>query len=81
MSGFDKVVGSYEEALAGLDDNMTIIAGGFGLCGIPENLIKEIKRRGTRGLTIASNNAIGVPSVNDGNTKQSAIASHGEICF
>ncbi|CAA0094392.1 putative succinyl-CoA:3-ketoacid coenzyme A transferase subunit A [Halioglobus japonicus] len=57
MSGFDKVVGSYEEALEGLNDGMTIIAGGFGLCGIPENLIKEIKRRGTKGLTIASNNA------------------------
>ena len=57
MPGLDKTVSSYEEALAGLDDNMTIIAGGFGLCGIPENLIKEIKRRGTKGLTIASNNA------------------------
>lgn len=57
MSGFDKVVSSYEEAMAGLEDNMTIIAGGFGLCGIPENLIKEIKRRGTKGLTVASNNA------------------------
>lgn len=57
MSGFDKVVTSYEEALSGLEDNMTVIAGGFGLCGIPENLIKEIKRRGTKGLTIASNNA------------------------
>ena len=57
MSGFDKVVSSYEDAMAGLEDNMTIVAGGFGLCGIPENLIKEIKRRGTRGLTIASNNA------------------------
>ena len=56
MSGFDKVVGSYEEALDGLEDNMTVIAGGFGLCGIPENLIAEIKRKGTRGLTIASNN-------------------------
>ena len=32
MPGLDKTVGSYEEALAGLDDNMTIIAGGFGLC-------------------------------------------------
>ena len=41
----------------GLEDNMMIIAGGFGLCGIPENLIKEIKRKGTKGLTIASNNA------------------------
>lgn len=56
MSGFDKVVSSYEEALNGLEDNMTITAGGFGICGIPENLIKEIRRRGTKGLTIASNN-------------------------
>ncbi len=56
MSGFDKVVGSYEEAMAGLEDNMTVIAGGFGLCGIPENLIKEIRRKGTRGLTVVSNN-------------------------
>ena len=57
MAGFDKVVSSYAEAMAGLEDNMTIVAGGFGLCGIPENLIKEIKRMGTTGLTIASNNA------------------------
>lgn len=56
MSGFDKVVGSYEEAMAGLEDDMTIIAGGFGLCGIPENLITEIKRKGTKGLTVVSNN-------------------------
>lgn len=56
MSGFDKVVGSYEEALAGLADGMTIIAGGFGLCGIPENLIAEIKRIGAKELTIVSNN-------------------------
>jgi 3-oxoacid CoA-transferase subunit A len=57
MSGFDKVVSSYEEAMAGLEDGMTIIAGGFGLCGIPENLIAEIKRKGTKGLTVVSNNA------------------------
>ncbi len=57
MSGFDKVVGSYEEALAGLTDGMTIIAGGFGLCGIPEGLIAQIKTMGTRGLTVVSNNA------------------------
>jgi 3-oxoacid CoA-transferase subunit A len=56
MAGFDKVVSSYEEAMAGLTDNMSIIAGGFGLCGIPENLINEIKRKGTKGLTIVSNN-------------------------
>lgn len=56
MSGFDKVVNSYEEAMAGLEDGMTIIAGGFGLCGIPENLIAQIKKMGTKDLTIVSNN-------------------------
>ncbi len=56
MAGFDKVVTSYEEAMAGLEDNMTIIAGGFGLCGIPEGCIAQIKKMGTKGLTIVSNN-------------------------
>jgi len=56
MSGFDKVVNSYEEAMAGLEDGMTVIAGGFGLCGIPENLIAEIKKKGTKELTFVSNN-------------------------
>ncbi len=56
MSGFNKVVDSYEEAMAGLEDGMTVIAGGFGLCGIPENLIAEIKRKGTKELTFVSNN-------------------------
>ena len=56
MSGLDKVVTSYEQALAGLADGMTIIAGGFGLCGIPEGLIAQIKKLGTRNLTVVSNN-------------------------
>lgn len=56
MSGFDKVVGSYSDALDGLHDGMTVISGGFGLCGIPENLIAEIKRKGTKELTFVSNN-------------------------
>ena len=56
MSGLDKRVGSYEEALVGLTDDMTILAGGFGLCGIPENLIAEIRRRSAKGLTVVSNN-------------------------
>lgn len=55
-AGFDKRVASYEEALAGLEDGMTVLSGGFGLCGIPENLIAEIKRKGTRDLTVVSNN-------------------------
>ena len=56
MAGFNKIVGSYSEAMAGLENGMTIVAGGFGLCGIPENLIAEIKRKGCRDLTIVSNN-------------------------
>ncbi|WP_415844746.1 CoA transferase subunit A [Stutzerimonas zhaodongensis] len=56
MAGFDKRVNSYAEALEGLEDGMTVLAGGFGLCGIPENLIAEIKRKGTRDLTVVSNN-------------------------
>lgn len=56
MAGLNKIVTSYEEALAGLTDGMTIIAGGFGLCGIPEGLIAQIKKMGTRQLTVVSNN-------------------------
>ena len=43
MSGFNKVVENYWEAMEGLQDNMTVIAGGFGLCGIPEGLIAQMK--------------------------------------
>lgn len=56
MAGFNKVVDSYEAALAGLQDNMTVIAGGFGLCGIPEGLIAQIQKMNTKGLTVVSNN-------------------------
>ena len=56
MSGFDKVVTDYDEAIEGLTDNMTILVGGFGLCGIPENLIAAVRRSGATGLTAVSNN-------------------------
>ena len=56
MSGFNKVVTSYEEAMRGLENGMTIIAGGFGLCGIPEGLISQIKTMGTKQLMVVSNN-------------------------
>jgi 3-oxoacid CoA-transferase subunit A len=53
----DKVAKSAEEALAGLlFDGMTIMSGGFGLCGIPENLIAAIRAAGTTNLTVISNN-------------------------
>jgi 3-oxoacid CoA-transferase subunit A len=56
MAGFDKVVASYRDAMAGLENGMTLAVGGFGLCGIPENLIGEIRRMGIRDLTVVSNN-------------------------
>ncbi|SDN09197.1 CoA transferase subunit A [Vreelandella arcis] len=56
MAGFDKRVSSYEEAMEGIESGMTVLAGGFGLCGIPENLIAEIKRRKVKDLTVVSNN-------------------------
>lgn len=53
----DKVVSSADEAVRDIQDNMTLIVGGFGLCGIPENLINALVRNGAKGLTCVSNNA------------------------
>jgi len=57
MAGLNKVVGSYEQALEGLSNDMTIMVGGFGLCGIPEGLISQMVTSGVTGLTSISNNA------------------------
>jgi len=46
-----------DDAVARIPDGASILLGGFGLCGIPENLIKALARRGTRDLTVISNNA------------------------
>ena len=55
----NKVVSSAKEALtrAGVRDGMTILAGGFGLCGIPENCIAALREMGVKNLIVASNNA------------------------
>jgi 3-oxoacid CoA-transferase A subunit len=53
----NKVVTHAAEAVAAIPDGATILMGGFGLCGIPENLIKALHARGTKNLTIISNNA------------------------
>lgn len=53
----NKVVAGAAEAVADIPDGATILMGGFGLCGIPENLIRALHARRTRGLTIVSNNA------------------------
>jgi 3-oxoacid CoA-transferase subunit A len=53
----NKVLTSAEEAVALVPEGATILMGGFGLCGIPENLIRALHARGTRNLTVISNNA------------------------
>ena len=53
----NKVVANVEEAMAGIEDNMTLMLGGFGLCGIPENCIAEMVKMEVTGLTCISNNA------------------------
>ena len=53
----NKVLPSAEAAVALVPDGATILMGGFGLCGIPENLIQALHSRGTKDLTVISNNA------------------------
>jgi 3-oxoacid CoA-transferase subunit A len=53
----DKRIASADAAIENLRDGMTILMGGFGLCGIPENLIAAVRRKGAKELTIVSNNA------------------------
>jgi 3-oxoacid CoA-transferase subunit A len=53
----NKVVSSADEAVAAVPDGASIMIGGFGLCGIPENLLRALHARGARRLTIISNNA------------------------
>jgi len=52
-----KVITGADEAVALIPDGATVMVGGFGLCGIPENLVLALRTRGTRNLTIISNNA------------------------
>jgi 3-oxoacid CoA-transferase subunit A len=53
----DKRISSADAAIQKLTDGVTILMGGFGLCGIPENLIAALRRKGTKNLTVVSNNA------------------------
>src|SRR5438067_389102 len=53
----NKVLANAADAVAMIPEGASIMMGGFGLCGIPENLIAALRARGTSGLTIISNNA------------------------
>ena len=60
-----KVVASAEEAIQDVFDRATIMVGGFGLCGMPENLIRALAHKGVKNLTTISNNA-GVDGLGNG---------------
>lgn len=53
----DKTISGAEEAISSITDGATLMMGGFGLCGIPENLIAALRDKGTKDLVIISNNA------------------------
>src|SRR3954464_1751132 len=53
----NKTVANANEAIKDMKDNITIMLGGFGLCGIPENTIAALVKKGVKGLTCISNNA------------------------
>jgi 3-oxoacid CoA-transferase subunit A len=53
----NKVVANADEAIRDISDGATVMVGGFGLCGIPENLIRALVRKGVKNLTTISNNA------------------------
>ena len=61
----NKVVGSADEAIRDVFDGATIMIGGFGLCGMPENLIRALVRKGTKNLRTISNN-VGIDGVGNG---------------
>ena len=53
----NKIVANADEAIKDIKDGMTLMVGGFGLCGIPENCIASLVRKGIKNLTCISNNA------------------------
>src|ERR1700751_3102146 len=61
----NKVVAHADEAVRDVFDGATIMIGGFGLCGMPENLIRALVRKGTKNLRTISNN-VGVDGVGNG---------------
>src|SRR3977135_927286 len=69
----NKVVANADEAIEDVFEGASIMIGGFGLCGMPENLIRALARKGTRDLTTISNNA-GVDGLGVG-----MLLAHGQI--
>ncbi len=61
----NKVVANADDAIRDLFDGATVMIGGFGLCGMPENLIRALARKGTKNLKTISNN-VGIDGVGNG---------------
>ncbi|PJA18839.1 MAG: succinyl-CoA--3-ketoacid-CoA transferase, partial [Elusimicrobia bacterium CG_4_10_14_0_2_um_filter_63_34] len=79
----DKRVASADEAIADVGDGAVILMGGFGVCGLPENLIRALRDKGVKNLTLASNNAglddqgVGL-LLNNGQVKKMILSYGGE---
>jgi 3-oxoacid CoA-transferase subunit A len=72
----NKVLGNSDEAIADIPDGASVMVGGFGLCGIPENLLGALIRKGVRGLHTISNN-VGIDGVGLGKLLEAGmISSH-----
>jgi len=56
-SSFSKIVASAAEAVKGIKNGAVILVGGYGVCGVPNELIKAVQDSGVSGLTVVSNNA------------------------
>lgn len=66
-----KVFASVEEAVQDIPDGAKILVGGFGVCGVPENLINAILKHGTKNLTIVS--------MNGGNKKNKRLSAQSQM--
>jgi len=80
----DKTISSAKEAVAAVFDGATIMVGGFGLCGIPENLLAALRESGKKNLTIVGNNAgtdeFGVGTLIRNGQVKKMIMSYGGEC-
>src|SRR5471032_3362290 len=80
----NKTVASAAEAVNSIKDGATILVGGFGLCGLPENLLLALKEHGAKNLTIVSNNAgldeFGIGTLIRNGQVKKMIMSYGGEC-
>ena len=80
----NKSVASAAEAVSSIPDGATVLIGGFGVCGVPENLLAALRERGVKNLTLVSNNAgldeFGIGTLIRNGQVKKMIMSYGGEC-